>query len=775
MTNNTTNTQDFLIRGGDYLAKQPHFELVGRDSELNKITRALMRKKANNVLMVGNGGVGCSAIAMGLQASKSDPDAPFDIVSKRNFWLDSDGLFSSGDPAIINEAFQKTLKTLSSASDAVLHLDDFKDFIDAARSNGCPNLINGLMRALKQGKFQAVLEVREEDMETVLKCHSDMRESFTMIDITEPSAEALNDIIEKVAQGRLETHHKIKISETAIATAIDLTNKYRVRDLGLSRAQPERAITLLDRALTSYRQDAHAKDPKLTALEERIGNIFKAVQGEGYAAELEGKSQEELESLLQVLEAEALEIKNDWDSRQTEIKKVYKDLATAEENIRSFEDALEAQLEEEAEARKRAEEAEEEAPISERRRSFDVAATLQKGGFESEKVEQMRARIRQYKDGAEKAKIKFEELTADINSALELEETHVLSEFSRISGVPTDKLTQDERLKLMNLDTSLGNRVFGQPEAVTKLSDQVIVSRAGLQDKSKPQAAFMFLGPSGVGKTEITKALADQLEMSLLRFDMSEYMEKHAVAKLIGAPPGYEGYEAGGILTNSVRRNPRQIILLDEIEKAHPDVFDVLLQVLDDARLTDNRGLTVNFNEAIIILTSNEGTPHFLNEDISFDESKDLAMEDLEQKFRPEFLNRFNGRENILCFNKLGLPVIEKIARRELGKINQMIKDNGKAIDIAMTDEDLATMCADHYKPVNGARGITGYIQGKIKPSVAKATLFTPDAEGTMTIEYDAEEQTVKVNAPKKAAENPASENETLKRPANEFATPSNS
>ncbi len=771
MTNVNANTNDYLVRGSDYLKTQPNFELIGRDEELHEVTRALMRKKANSVLLVGNGGVGCSAIAMGLQASKSDPDAPFDIVRKRNFWLDTDGLFSSGDPTTINESFAKTLKTLSQASDSVLHIDDFNDFIDGARSNGCTNLINGLMSAIKKGKFQAVLEVREENFESVLKCHSDMRESFTMVDVTEPGEESLGQIVENISKGRLEKHHNIAIDPLAIQTAIDLTNKYRVRDLGLSRAQPERAMTLLDRALTSYRQSAHAKDPKLASLEERIGSIFEAVKGENVAPELQGKSQEELESLLQVLEAEALEVKDSWEATQNEIKSVYKDIASAEDNIRSFEDALEQQLGEEAEARKRAEEAEGTQDVAKARKSFDVAATLQRGGFESEKVEKLREQIRRYQDAAERAKSRFGELTAEINDGLVLTESHVLKEFSEISGFPTDKLKQDERLKLMNLEANIGGRVFGQPEAVSKLSDQVVVARAGLQDKNKPQGAFMFLGPSGVGKTEITKALAAELELPLLRLDMSEYMEKHAVAKLIGAPPGYEGYEAGGFLTNQIRRNPRQIILLDEIEKAHPDVFDVLLQVLDDARLSDNRGLTVDFSQTIIVLTSNVGTPHFLNEELSFDESKVQAMEDLDEKFRPEFLNRFNGRENILCFNKLELPVIEMIAKRELSKINKMIAENGKDITIDISEEDLKAMCADHYKPVNGARGITGYIQGQIKPSVAKATLFTPDAEGTMLIEYDKDSKTLTVNPPVKH-EAPAEEVEKNASAAAGFTAP---
>jgi len=333
----------------------------------------------------------------------------------------------------------------------------------------------------------------------------------------------------------------------------------------------------------------------------------------------------------------------------------------------------------------------------------------------------------------------FDQLIAEINDKLELCKDKVLLEFSAISGIPVNKLTQDERAKLMHLDENLGNRVFGQDEAVNKLANQIRVARAGLQNPDKPQASFMFLGPSGVGKTELAKALTTELfddERSLLRFDMSEYMEKHAVAKLIGSPPGYEGYEAGGILTNEMRKNPRRIILFDEIEKAHSDIFNVFLQILDDARLTDNRGLTVSFRDATILMTTNIGTTHFLNVE-NFEAAKDLAMEDLESEYRPEFLARFNGKRNIVCFKPLGLEVIEKIATRDILRLNQMVKISSPNIEVDFPEKDIALMCRDHYKPVSGARGITGYIEGVIKPEIANTVLFDESASGKIVINYD--------------------------------------
>jgi len=312
-------------------------------------------------------------------------------------------------------------------------------------------------------------------------------------------------------------------------------------------------------------------------------------------------------------------------------------------------------------------------------------------------------------------------------------------------------LTEDERAKLMGLEANLGKRVFGQDEAVEKLSNQVLVSFAGLKDPNKPKGSFLFLGPSGVGKTEIAKAVTVELngdERSLLRFDMSEYMEKHAVAKLIGAPPGYEGYEAGGILTNEMRRNPRRIILFDEIEKAHPDVFNVFLQILDEGRLTDNRGLTVSFGESLIMMTSNTGKDHFVNPNLTFEEAKVEALDDLDKFLPPELLNRFNGRQNIVCFNKLDLPVIELIARRDIGKLNAMVQTSNPGLSIEISAEDLSAMCAGHYKPVNGARGITGYIEGRIKPQIAKTVLFAGDTQGAIRITYDTEAQDVVMHPP---------------------------
>ena len=749
--------RDHLIRGADYLEQTPNFQLVGREETLRKLTAVLMRKSANSVLLIGPGGVGCSAICKGLQKSKESPDSPFDIVSKRFFWLDSDGLFSSGDPGRINRSFEKTIRRLSRTPDTVLILDDMRDFIDAARNNGCTNLINWLMRAIRQGNFQVIMEARDEDLEAVLKCHSDMKERYTVLDIHEPEPDVLRVIVREAANAQLKPHHKICILEEAIETAIDVTSKYRVYDLGLSRAQPERSLTLLDRALTSYRLEAHAADPKLAVLREQHEAAQAMLAETNSMPETGSISRIELEAQLADLSVEMEVLDEAWKSRQEEIKRLYHNLREGEEAIRGLEDQLEVQVEQEerrnleAVADSKDNTGNSQAAGKASFASFATRAAA--GGYVSEAVSDIKQRIAAFQVEVDKNKKSFEALTKIINNQLELKSEHVLAEFSSISGIPVSKLTQDERAKLMHLNENLSNRVFGQQEAVSKLSNQVRVARAGLQSPNKPQASFMFLGPSGVGKTELAKALAAELydERALLRFDMSEYMEKHAVAKLIGAPPGYEGYEAGGILTNEMRRNPRRIILFDEIEKAHNDIFNVFLQILDDARLTDNRGLTVSFRDSVILMTTNIGTKHFLTLE-NYDEAKDQALAELDEHYRPEFLARFNGKRNIVCFRPLDLPVIERIAARDLAKLNQMVKEISPNIEIQMSDTALAAMCRDHYRPVTGARGITGYIEGVIKPEIATTVLFNPDSSGTILIGYDEPTQSVVMHPPEVVA-----------------------
>jgi ATP-dependent Clp protease ATP-binding subunit ClpB len=709
-----------LIRGDDYLARHPDFKLVGREAELKKLSSILIRSKANSVLLVGPGGVGCTALCMGLQASKKDPDAPFDIVNKRIFWLDTDGLFSSGDATRINDSFQKIMNRLYRTPESILIIEDMRDFIEAARNVGSLHFINALTLAIKSNKTQMILEARDEDLDVVLKAHSDLRELFTLIDLQEPAGEPLLHIVEDSTR-HLQAFHKIRIAADAVKAAIELTSKYRTRDGGMNRAQPERSVALLDRALSTYRLGAHRKPPGFDQAE---------------AARTKAKTETEIAAadgtLRQLLEG--------WEAKQAEIKRLYKLQRDGETAIIELEEQVEKQLAAEQERTQVATvgagaQPAGEAPTTGRIARFAKLATG--AGLESDVVREMRGRIGQFQTEIAKNRAAFDALTTELNNQLELTRDIVLKEFSDISGISVTKLNENEREKLRNLETDLKKRIFGQDHVIQHLANAVKTARVGRRNQDKPQASFMFLGPSGVGKTEIAKALAESLlddEKALTRFDMSEYMEKHAVSRLIGAPPGYEGFEAGGILTNAMRKNPLRVLLFDEIEKAHPDVFNVFLQILSDGRLTDNVGRTVSFSESIIIMTTNLGQPHFLNAELSKDEAVAAALDEVAKTYRSEFLNRFAGRQNIICFNTLDLASIEKIVRREFDSIDRTYSHDG--IRITVPEADLKAFCKGHYDPAIGARGLPGFIQANIEPLIVNRILDSAQ-RGTLGLSYD--------------------------------------
>lgn len=702
----------YLINGADKLAAIPDFKLIGREIELERLSSILMRDKSNSVLLTGPGGVGCSSLCLGLQEMKSNPDAPFDIVSKRLFWLDSDELFQSGDTTTINENFLKISAVLKRTPDSILIINDAKEFIEAMRNSGTNHFLNSLHSMIKSNYTQVILVTRDEDLDMVLKSHSDINEYYTMLDLAEPVNGVLEKIIEQTSKG-LVKHHGIQISNDALIAAIEVTSKYRTRDMGLSRAQPERAITLLDRALSTFRLNAHKCHPKVPILRVSLSTAN--------------------ETNKKAIEIEINKLNEEFRSTQAEIKQLFKFQRDGETAIVELEEQLLEQLNKEKEAREKGEATEV--------KKFSSIANL--GGFESEAVRAIRNQITQYQKLVDDNKTKFDELTKKINEQLEMSKSDVLSEFSKISGISANKLDEDERVKLKNLESDMLTRIFGQNHAVKRLSDAVKIAKIGRRNKGKPMAAFMYLGPSGVGKTEIAKVLSQFLlddESALTRFDMSEYMEKHAVAKLIGAPPGYEGFEAGGILTNALRKNPHRIILFDEIEKAHPDVYNIMLQILSDGRLTDNVGRTVSFEHTIIIMTTNIGQPHFLNAEIDFEEAQKRAISDLDGTYRSEFLNRFAGRQNIICFNRLELDSIEKIVSREIHSLKMSYIDQG--INVEMSGEDLKSFCRDHYNPVIGARGLPGYIQANLEPIITNTILENPNFVGDFIIGYDEKKKT---------------------------------
>ena len=707
-----------VIRGTEYLAQFPNFKLVGREHDLERISSILIRKASNSLLLTGPAGVGTSALVLGLQAAKKFPDTPFDIIVKKFFWLDTDSLFSSGDSQKINEDFQRMLKRLDQTPESVLIIKDTFNFIEAAQNTGNAHFINALNSVDKSNSFQVILEARDEQLTTVYKWNSAISELYTLYDVKEPSGADLRRIV-RTASDELSAYHTIAIDPSAIEEAIHLTSKYR-DSFGLGGAQPQRSISLLDRTLASYRQSTHKHHPKIAELTGRI------------AGTQDDEARTELQALLHQWE-------KDWGALKAEISKTYQYQRDGEGLRFKLQDELAALLEEEKNN-----------PPSESS-AVKTFAQLTANGFDSPQVTAVKDKIRQVdKEIAANAE-QHKRLVAAANKDLLLTRSEVIAEFSQISGIPATKLDENEIENLIRLESNLLSRIFGQDDAVRHVANSIKVAKVDTLEESGPAVSYLLLGPSGVGKTEMAKAIAQYVlgdEKSLVRFDMSEYMEKHAVAKLIGAPPGYEGFEAGGILTNSVRKKPVGVYLFDEIEKAHPDVFNIFLQILSDGRLTDNIGRTVDFSDIIIIMTSNIGQSYYLDPMLSDEAAKALATEELNKTYRSELLNRFNGRENILHFKRLPLQVIERIIHREIAKLNDSYQPRGLEIEISASC--ISNFCKNHYDVIRGARGLPGYIKANMRPIMVNYILSNPNEKGKFCASYNVERKNFEVSFLKK-------------------------
>jgi ATP-dependent Clp protease ATP-binding subunit ClpB len=705
----------YLISGSEMLAARPGFKLVGRDEALKRLTSILIRSNANSVLLYGPGGVGCSSLVRGLQALKAEPNAPFDIVRKRFFWIDTDCLFSLQDDSLISTEFANILGRMSRTPDSVLVLSDAKVFIESARNTGNTHFINALVLAIKQGVTQVILEGRDDDLELIFGCHPHVQEAFTIMELAEPESAQLKAMVQFGAE-RLTGDHGIAIAGEAVDAAIELTNNYRADSHGMDRAQPERSVSLLDRALATYRLEAHEKPPHIAQLQARIA-AAKPDEAKPLADELQRALQ-------------------DWEQAQGQLRTANRRQRDGEEELARIDSAIADLGKRESEQRAAppaAAAAAEPGPAMPGRTSFNLMAN--RGGFSSPEMQQLEDKRAALSKIVEEAKAAFAGTAKAINDRLQVGRDQVLTEFSRITGIPASRLNEDERVKLLRLEDELNESIFDQTSAIAKIANGIKVAKRGRRNRGAP-VAFMCLGPSGVGKTETWKQVARLLGLDLLRFDMSEYMEKHAVAKLIGAPPGYEGFDAGGILTNSMRKNPRRVCLFDEIEKGHPGVFDVFMQVLSDGRLTDSLGRTVDFSNAYIGFTTNIGQTHFLDTTLSDEQAEALAVEELKKSYRAEFLNRFAGRQNILCYKRLGVGAIEKIVARELRSINENYGAQG--ITVNVTPQDVAAFCQAKYDPTSGARGLPGYLQANLEPIIVNSLLEHPERRGVVNFRYDA-------------------------------------
>jgi ATP-dependent Clp protease ATP-binding subunit ClpB len=666
---------EILKSGADVLSNRPDFNLIAREKELSDMINILGRRFSHNVLLVGNSGAGCSALCLGLQQAKSNPNTPFDILQKRIWWLDTDGLFS--DPDKTQEHFDSMMRTISATTDkdTVLVIEGARNFIDAMTSSGHGSFINQIMRNIEQNRFQVILEVRDTELEIVLNSHSSISEQFTILEVAPPSSDDLLKIVSG-ACAKLYKHHGITIEESAIEQAIELTTTYPGKERSLMRAQPGASLTLLDRALATYKNASHSNPAELA----KVKALLESDPGNS--------------DLL----AQANTLSSEWDAKRAQMSASCESQASGEQHLVRLEAEL-AQLQSEKDPNV----------------SFMMS---------SREEQELVMQISEAKKIIKQSGDVFEAGTREVNSALSLTADDVFNEFSRLSGIPFDKLNEDESDKLLNLPIELKKKIFGQDHVIDQLSDALLTARTpGLKERGKPDAAFMFCGSSGTGKTALAKALAAILkddEGAMLRFDMSEYSEKNNVTSLIGAPPGYAGFENGGVLTNAVRKNPNSIILFDEIEKAHPSIFDIFLQVLDDGRLTDTQGRTVSFEHTILIFTTNTGAEHMLNPTLTFKEQVEGTLEALSSEYRAEFLNRFGGRENIVAFKVLPKEVIQFITRCQLDKVNADLADAGVTLELTMDDEDIARLCDHLYKPERGARGIDGVFRTNVYPRLAR-------------------------------------------------------
>jgi ATP-dependent Clp protease ATP-binding subunit ClpB len=586
-----------------------------------------------------------------------------------------------------------------------------------------------------------------------------MLEFFVIKEVREPRPEFMDAIVAGICR-TLESHHGVPTSPEARSAAIELTSRYHVKEL--DRAQPTRAKLLIESAITNYRRAVHSRPQALRDLEQRLENVVAALAGARPAPELEGSTRDVLEGRRRTLEADREQLLKQWEAFQLELRNVYRDQRAAEIKVFELENEIEAERERIAEeAKRRAEEAGAKAlqgESGEERARARFRSRLAGSGLESETVAQLEGKKREWQALLEKNRSRYQSMTAQLNRDLLLGADHVYEEFSKLSGIDVRRLKEDEATKLLELDATLASRVFGQPEPVAEVARAVRRGRTGLKKQNKPIGSFIFLGPTGVGKTELAKALAAALfgdDSTLRVYDMSEYQEKHAVSALIGAPPGYEGYEYGGVLTNNMRKHPRCVNVFDEIEKAHKDIFDLFLQIVDEGRLTDRRGLVASFADSVNILTSNIGQPYFLDESLSFEEAKERALADLwdprKGGYRAEFLARFTG---IFCFNRLSLSTIETIAAKGLATLNDWIEQPDLRVE--MEPRDLAAMCKDHYDPARGARSILiGWVENKIASEVAEVILRNPQQRGAIRVGYDSEAKEIRTSL---AADAPAAQ-----------------